>query len=464
MNYLLRILPLVFSILLSSTASGGTLLSPLALLNRCHGQLTGVRPPLNDPRTLAVKNGTLDPIVACKEILDAAVLSGGGGTTVADSNNPMQKNVLRTLHQVHSSWMAQNDFATIENFYSYLGTVNIWDPSSPALYFTRAALAVNPSLRGALTGSSLIVPYRTDNNPSVGADAAKKTEMGFESAFTLASRGELLGIQQIPALNGIIRNFSGYAEYEFPAAIQGNAGGGLIGNYTYLSMNTRLVPSFRSDGAVQVPRRWARSVFQDLLCRNMPSVRQGDGAEFLVTGPGATFRQSSACIHCHASMDRMAGVVRNIRSVAATGANQAYGVDTVRFLSPTAAPELSWPATSDSDYDKRPPMGTLFFRNYKGDLISTSVNGVEALAQEILQQDDFYICAAKRYYEYFTGIGVFIGDIGDPSSPKLSAADISRRDLVIQLGLSLKKTDNLRQLIKDILSLDHYKLSDFGLN
>ena len=71
-----------------------------------------------------------------------------------------------------------------------------------------------------------------------------------------------------------------------------------------------------------------------------------------------------------------------------------------------------------------------------------------------------FVCMAKRYYKFFTGIDVDVGDIGDPNHVYLTAEEVAVRDIVIDLGRDLKKHKNPRLLIEDILRRPEYKKSN----
>ena len=70
--------------------------------------------------------------------------------------------------------------------------------------------------------------------------------------------------------------------------------------------------------------------------------------------------------------------------------------------------------------------------------------------------DDLYICAAKRYFQFLTGINVPMFDEGDFSAPNLSEKSTNYRRMVIQMGLDLKQNQNLEILINKIISSEAY--------
>lgn len=252
--------------------------------------------------------------------------------------------------------------------------------------------------------------------------------------------------------------------------LTGNEGGGFIGNHNYLMTTfTQDDRNYVPDGLVKTNRSWARAVIHDAFCRDIPVVQESDVADFVIPASDVPFRQQAACNACHASVDRQAGLIRNLRWNAFltvlqdSPAPDLYGLLGVRMISPTMNALTTWPDTADTNYAVRRPYGHLFFRNYRGELIDRVVQSIEELGSAVKDQDDYYACFAKRYYQYFLGIDV---DLGDPTNPAYRAPnrpDAYHRGKVIALGLQLKNHKSLRQLILDIINSDEYRMADFGV-
>jgi len=135
-----------------------------------------------------------------------------------------------------------------------------------------------------------------------------------------------------------------------------------------------------------------------------------------------------------------------------------------RFHPITKPPESSWSSLPDIDYYQRPTNGQIYYRDYQGNLIDQPISSVSELGFKMSDLDDFYICVAKRYYSYFTGITIDNGDLGDPDHGTApNTAEVAHRNIVIKLGLNLKVSQSLSELISEILKLEHYKSSDFGI-
>lgn len=445
-------------------------LSEPALFQRCFMQITSTRPKTNAQLTLDVKAGKIKAIDACLQVLHSSDFTANGLQTIANPADPVSKNVLSTFHHLHSSWFFSKDFPTISGAGTNLDIKDLYDASSPALYFTRALFKPSAQVREVLTTPDYLIPVRTNMDPAAGAATGHvKTDFVFTSPFVFAPTGDLLGVQPSPALivNAAVINVTLTS-----IDLHRNYGGGVLGSESYLLENLSALPvnaTYKTDGAIKMHRHWGKSVFRDFLCRELPVVREADVVSMVSASSPISFRTTTSCTKCHASHDRLSGVVRNMRALyigkgdpTAAGLVQRGGTF-ADFHPVTMTAESSWGFTADADYYRRPPNGVLFFRDYLGQLVNQNVTGLNDLGQKMAATDDFYLCAAKRYYAYFTGIQVDMGDITDPSHPTLSASDLKHRDIVIALGKNLKQTQSLSQLISDILQLDHYKKIDFGI-
>ena len=117
----------------------------------------------------------------------------------------------------------------------------------------------------------------------------------------------------------------------------------------------------------------------------------------------------------------------------------------------------------DSLFHRRPASGDVRFRSYDGTLVWQHItatgqfDGIAKLGDVLAGTNDLYVNIAAKYFKYFTGIQVNLSDINAPGTPPLSEDDLYYRNIVIQLGLSLKNHQSLRQLVQEIFSLSMYQ-------
>lgn len=294
----------------------------------------------------------------------------------------------------------------------------------------------------------------------------------FDAARMIFSwQGPGITKQAVPTAN-LINLQAEYATERIsePVRFTANEGGGFLGNQnyllgTFLESDLRYVP----DGAKKVNRSWARAVLKDAFCRDLPVVRESDVTQFVIPTSTTPFRQAATCSACHATMDRQAGVIRGLRwsimgsIIADPPLIDLIGVFNIAMNAPTMPAVNTWSDVADPDYAKRQPTGRLYFRNYRGELVDRVVNSLSEMGVAISEQDDYFACFAKRYYYYFLGIDVDLGDPGNPLYVPPNAQDQYHRNKVIDLGLRLKNHKSLRQLLVDIMSSEEYRMSDFGV-
>ncbi len=464
-------------LLFSASLNAAQKLSPLAIYARCYAQITSERVNIKSQLAQQVVAGSISPVQACLQVFNKALFSNNE-SMIANPSDPESLSIVRTLHNLHSSWFTAKDFTNIDVTSPAWtdGSRDFWDTSTPALYFTKALLEPTPNFRSILSGQKIFLPVRTTMNPVSGAQTNLPItnyliKSMTEQPLRFAPRGPLIGVTETTAtmvnypaivsstaIGGLIKH-----DQAGTVPLYGSLGGGLLGNYTYALLNINQSNEFIANGGLAMPRKWGRSVYRDLFCRELPVIRIADAVPFVAPTSDVAFRISTGCVQCHASMDRISSVVRHARYTSFGSESKvslSRGATFINFPTPTLPAEEKWPIAADANYSERPPNGTLYFRNYQGELVDTNVSGVNELAAKILDQDDLYICTAKRYYEYFTGVSIFNGDISDPNNPKLNTTALSHRNYVIQLGKNLRQHNNLRLLITDILNSTQYQKSD----
>lgn len=458
-------------------------LSETAIFNRCYSHLTQLPPPRNHPLLLRVSARQLSAVDACMSLLQSANLQSNGTLAVSSSEGLA---VLRNMNDLHRSFFPNDNFSlNIPNSDGilYARTNQIHDEGEGGLHVTRALfypgakvsdIATYPSGMEAIRANGPMVDgYKDADN--IVYQLVQETAPGV-SAFTykplgaqLVQTGQLLGVRPIQDNSakasqtfnaGAQYTGLGYTLFSQPIQLHANAGAGVIGSRSYMLMNFGRPDSTPNNGGLRMPRRWAKAVLHDVLCRDVPSVRDSDAALFVqkvTTSRTPPFRTGVTCMSCHSSMDPMAATARNYSFYEGPYSAPRGSTSAHLYQWPVTLPREVGQVDDDPDFHKRPPFGRLFFRSYNGTLVSQDVGNLGALGQAIAQTDDFYVCRASQYFQYFTGIQVNLQDIGDASKPALSKTELDLRNIVIQLGLDLKKTQSLQLLIREILESDAYQ-------
>jgi hypothetical protein len=101
-------------------------------------------------------------------------------------------------------------------------------------------------------------------------------------------------------------------------------------------------------------------------------------------------------------------------------------------------------------------------RSYDGTLINLDVTSLADLGTKLADTNDLYVCAAKHYYQFLTGIDANLSDPGNPSTAAFTPGETFHRNNVINLGLSLKSDQSLRELFRRIFESSAFLYPDRG--
>lgn len=436
-------------------------LSNDALFRRCYSLVTQRFPGLSHPLLLNVKAGRINPITACLQILDKAQLTGAG--TVSNTADTEAREVLNNFQSLHYGWMEARNFDSEQPSYDNAATRDLYDIATPAYYYTRALF--NPAMRFSdiFTTSEVYGSMRTNVSPAVGPFTNEPMSDWLVKIQAFVQTGDLLGIRTMIPYQMANGNKNARTFGDTSTAYK-NFGGGVLGSTPYLNITLRNDSITRSDGAAKMPRKWSRAVLNDFLCRELPVIRSSDIANYVVPASSITFRKSESCVRCHATMDQMAGTIRNI---ALTTYESPLGFPVPIYIvafNTTQPAEARWPTSVDSAYYARPTQGRFVFRTYSGNAVDVPLSNLQALGQQISQLNDPYVCAAKRYYHYFMGVDIPIKDFNstDPGSGhKFSPTELKHWKQIEKLGLELKSHQSVRRLIESILRLNSFRETDF---
>ncbi|MEM6531038.1 MAG: hypothetical protein AAF654_00375 [Myxococcota bacterium] len=256
-----------------------------------------------------------------------------------------------------------------------------------------------------------------------------------------------------------------------------NQGGGIIGLNTFIMLNWGHEVGRLQNGADKMARRWPQAVFKSLMCRDLPVLRQSDVDEYVVREPSirtAPFRTSSTCVTCHATTDQFAAVARNLFLANSEvdyggGLNPENGkggkVTQLIAKFDSSQEDIGWPSETSSDYHRQEAAGVLMFRSTSGALVRRNVSSLEEIGTILSEQPDFYECAARRYFEHFTGIRIDFFDPGDPANfPTLNQESFetkTTRALLRSLANDLSEHQSTRVLLKAIIRTDFYRDQNF---
>jgi hypothetical protein len=507
----LRNLLLAAVFVLATQTAPAQSISQIALFNRCYAHLTGMPVPLSHALRAQVAAGTITAVSACNQILDKTVLGGNGYLTqVGDSD---ARKVLSNFASFHRTWFGAN---TVEQLPDYSletarGAIDIYDSTEPSLAVTRAMFGSGVPYKDVVTLGTGVKALR-EENPGVtgqfgwavsfpgrgtfGNNGLMDTNLfnfraysgGFSgnsdapNSFLLnlpkIAVGELIGVRQttesvvVPNVSlvplGSDRPGNLQPGLNVGFDIYATLGGGVLGTPIYMMLNLGHGYGTESNGTTKVPRRWSQANMESFMCATLPALRESDVRQFVVGTSSAPFRNAASCVMCHATLDPMAYTARNV----VLGNSDYFVFSTGSRTDSKTSPHLAtyrqeigsvagWPSEPVANFHRQVASGRLYFRSVTGVLVDRQVQGVAGLGQAMSETDDLYQCAAKRYFEYFTGIEVPLYDRDDPRNAALNKSisdnGIADRKFVENLAAKLRSHQSVRQLVKDIMASDYYK-------
>ncbi|WP_413557715.1 hypothetical protein [Bdellovibrio sp. HCB209] len=446
-------------------------LSDKAVYARCYAQLTGLPVPTNSTVMANIKAGKVRAVDACIALLQKGTLASSGALAVNDTESVR---VLNNLYQFHRTWFPMAKQEQISGFQNEFdrNTHSFVELSSPALTITRA-LFTTMKYSDVLRGSNSYVPMRgTAGNIALAMTDAAGTVADRDVPATFLGTGMISGIHASPG-SIILSNYSVPTEGLATALgaqtsinLYRALGGGILGQQSYFLLNVGHSKGQIFDGALKLPRKWAKTTLEDLMCFALPALREIDIQSYINAGAGVTFRRAGSCITCHATMDQFATTGRNWVVAETANGNQMKSIMVGNFNVTTAAAN-TWSANTVANFHKQNPLGKLMIRSYStGALINRDVANVEEMGARLGELDEFYQCAAKKYFQYFTGINVSLYDRTDPANAplnkSLSQRDIDDRRFIENLGRDLKSSQSLSKMVEAILRSDYYNKASFN--
>lgn len=448
--------------LLATLLAGKAYSAPLpeAVYVRCFNQMTGADPNMSSLDYTKVKQGTLSPINACLNVLSGVKLNSAG---TLSPNNSLTVSVFNRFNRLHNSWFLNRDYLEERSQEILNFKLDLFDPTGPALFFTKTIFSPDAKFQDIFVGNANLTAVRSDGSMLRAAASTRIGSTVFNATFSDQSWvdiGDLTRIKQVPAFPMAYDYTNIKTNQNFTGTIDvvKQFGGGILGSPAYLQTTTVFPVGNSLDGGVKVLRRYGKSIMNDFLCRELPAALPADvdNTKFVDVASEVPFRTSSACTICHATMDQLAGGIRNIyaRQVGeAIANNNSLGITGLDIVKPTTLPALPayWDSTVDANkYSQRPLNGRLFYRTSEGALVDEAFTGLDQLGAALIEQDDVYRCVAKRYYEYFVGVSVPMA-----FRPEDLTAD-KHRDEIEKLADKLRLDGDLLSVVSDILKSEEY--------
>ncbi len=432
----------------------------LRRLERCHGLFVGERISKQSPLYVAVISGAMSGTDACMNLLDQARIGQDGRIPHVNGAPELTGHkILSNLVQFHRSQLESPDFNAASGGVR-TREMDLFDANEPAFHFVYSLLKSGEPYSNVVTRPFGIraIRYTARTTPRTrrvvdsGAILYSQGPGPTPAAWnpTLIDTGRIAGLVPDSVQNPVQILETSQAQYQ-GRNTNAHFGGGFLGSQAYL-LATWNGSNFRV---------WAKDLLADALCKDIPVLRSLDVLQAVKPESTFAWRQGISCMQCHETMDPVSAAMRTQGLIRASPVNEA------RFWvsRPIDRPSAPYPSMSpDPDYSRRPPDYYLKYRSFDGTLVNLEGTGVASLGQALASRDDLYVCAAKRYFQFLTGIEADIRDDSDPLNPlDLSPSEKKYRQRVIDLGKQLKQDQSARELLKRIISSPTFIYPDRGV-
>lgn len=477
----------VFLLTLAPSIVMATVSDELKRFNKCYAIFVGERVKTSDPLWKAVEAGTKSGTDACMEIFDKATLSNNGEISKVNGvPDGIGIKVLNNFMRFQKSQFQIPDYGPAIGAADRF-SLDVIDSNEAVYHFVYSLFSPNQKFSDIVTRDYSLRAVRYSQYPDrarsilnvalpvleQGTYKTVKDANGVNqivpdnlSVFSpeLIETGSLMGIVRDDIKNVITNTaYIGQSGFSFnDYNVNQHIGGGAIGTQAYLLGN--IGKDGFNNGGSGLYRRWGKHVMEDFLCRGLPALRTTDVINEVDSTSKIAFKTGISCMACHSSMDPLAAVLRNGR----TGwTHNTAGVSTrVKFFgvrNPTMAYADMPKLANETNFYQRPANGRLFYRSYDGKLVQQEMVGPQELGEKLAETNDLYVCAAKRYYKFLTGISVDLADIGNINTPEFSKGGEYQRNKVIKMGLDLKEHQSTRLLIKKIIEQKAFIYPDQGV-
>lgn len=271
--------------------------------------------------------------------------------------------------------------------------------------------------------NSVLVPDIVDSGQLVGIKAA--TPLILPNFFPVVGSGPLRKV--------IVNAAVGFdANRHF--------GGGILGSQNFIANNANLIQGQLPQDVTLINRRLTNRIYEDLLCHQMPTLSAQDVAGEVDPKSSHPFQNGASCMQCHSGIDPLAYSYRNIMNFRTTLTRNDLGLAITGMYQVPVVPSANVFAASA-------PAGRLMYRRLlDGSLQKRNVNGIADIGAALATERDLYLCAAKKYYAFFTGVNVSLIRESEEPLEKFHQGEVSR------LAETLRQTQDLEKMIAEIFA------------
>ncbi len=464
-----------------------TPLSNLEVFDRCSLQLTNFDYS-KAPKSLitSIKHGDISGVQGCLKIIESSYLKKDGSLKEETSLN---RNTLLTFQKLHNNWFNEwNFFVAMSSW----GTFEVLDPGSMGYFFSKSLLDKEMSFKEIFKGSQSYEairksPLKTQYLVYKFKDEPRYKVEDYRFIYGLSEgsdykewfpnrvpSGVLVGIKEIPKNRDILKNvvnskdnqkeINPAVEIKINKDIHEGLGGGILGSEVFVNLNLGQDLGKKMNGGRIIPRRWSKAIINELLCRDLPVIPIKKAIGFVQKNSQISFRKKESCMACHATMDPLANLVRNVEqsySADAGGDGMIHSTHLRFHKEDKKYPRELSPVDDDPFFHLRPAYGRFIYQDVRGNYIDKEIKSLDELGAALLETDDLYLCTVKKYFNFFTGIDVHMNlFIQGAQTPE----ELYIKNLLEESSQSLKQSGDLTQAIGILLNSKIYRSKNFKVS
>lgn len=462
-------------------------LNDLEIFDRCSVQLTNFN-YTKAPKHLitSIKHGDISGVQGCLKIIENSFLKKDGSLI---DENTSSKNTLLTFQKLHNNWFNEwNFFVAMSSW----GTFEVLDPGTMGYFFSKSLLDSEMSFKDIFKGKQSYEairksPVKTDYLVYKFKDEPRYKVNEYRFVYGLSEgsnykewfpnrvpSGVLVGIKEIPKNRDVLKNIvnskdnqkeiNPAKEIKVNKDIHEGLGGGILGSEVFVNLNLGQDLGKKMNGGRILPRRWSKAIINELLCRDLPVIPIKKAVSFVQKSSQISFRQKESCMACHATMDPMANLVRNVEqsySADAGGDGMIHSTHLRFHKEDKKYPRELAPVDDDPFFHLRPAYGRFIYQDVRGNYIDKEIKSLDELGSTLLETDDLYLCTVKKYFNFFTGIDVHMNlFIQGAHSPE----ELYIKNLLEESSKSLKQSGDLSQAIGILLNSKVYRSKSFKVS
>lgn len=431
--------------------------SDLFRYNRCYAQFTRHKVSAKNELLLQVRESKITGTDACLQLISEADFSDKG---LLKNENRDSLSILRTFQSFHRSWFRSYNLNVLTPDYA---VTDFFDSNEMGYHVTLSLFSSDYKFSNIVTSqvsykgvrkASTLPTYIFDDQLGVPTLRNRMWTRGDNHNWKpkLITFGSLIGVEKINLGENMLKVKIGEDANIKPDSNEGrdifvdankSLGAGVIGSVPYLLLNSGQYKD-HMDGDLKIHRRWSKAVLDDLLCRELPVLKEEDVKNLIDAKNAIPFRRSTQCMQCHATMDEMAGVIRHVQLF---NTSQILTKNIVRGV-------FTHRTRENADrYFKQTPTGSIYFRNFDNKLVKQNFTSLEDMGKWLSETDDLYLCTAKKYFSFLTGQNINI----IATAENTTANDTpEKREFLLTQARDLKNHQSLKKLIRNIIDSPYY--------